>query len=163
MSEASKFSADSKKELYEELNACLYGLLDGESDEIANMANAAALLYQYLPDINWAGFYRYQSGELVLGPFQGRPACIRIPMGKGVCGTAAEKGEIQIVEDVRQFSGHISCDSSSRSEIVLPIHQNNHLTGVLDIDSPEKSRFDRIDAEGLKEFVRRFVQNTKSS
>ena len=163
MSGVSESVADSKKKIYEDLNTCLSGLLDGETDEIAKMANAAALLYQFLPDINWAGFYRYQSGELVLGPFQGQPACIRIPMGKGVCGTAAEKREIQIVEDVRQFSGHISCDSSSRSEIVLPIHQNNHLTGVLDIDSPEKSRFDRIDAEGLEEFVRRFVQNTKSS
>ncbi len=162
MSGASESSADSRKKLYEELNTCLSGLLDGESDEIANMANAAALLYQFLPDINWAGFYRHQSGELVLGPFQGQPACIRIPMGKGVCGIAAEKREIQIVEDVRQFPGHISCDSSSRSEIVLPIQKNNGLMGVLDIDSPEKNRFDRIDAEGLKEFVLRFVQNMEN-
>ena len=154
MSGVSESVADSKKKIYEDLNTCLSGLLDGETDEIAKMANVAALLYQFLPDIDWAGFYRYQSGELVLGPFQGQPACIRIPMGKGVCGTAAEKREI--VEDVRQFSGHISCDSSSRSEIVLPIQEKNCLTGVLDIDSPEKSRFDRIDAEGLKEFIRRF-------
>ena len=153
MFEAPILSAGDKRETYKELNTCLSGLIDGEPDWLANLANAAALLYQLLPDINWAGFYRYRSGELILGPFQGKPACIRIPEGKGVCGTAAATREIQIVEDVGRFPGHIACDTASRSEIVVPIRKDDRLAGVLDIDSPSKCRFDRLDAEGLTEFV----------
>ncbi|HHY83273.1 MAG TPA: GAF domain-containing protein [Clostridiales bacterium] len=153
MFEVPVISADNKSDFYKELNTCLTGLISGESDWLANTANAASLLYQLMPDINWAGFYFYKSGELVLGPFQGKPACVRIPLGRGVCGTAASTGQIQVVEDVEQFPGHIACDAASRSEIVLPIYHMGRLIGVLDIDSPVKGRFDNEDADGLTHFV----------
>lgn len=129
------------------------GLTQGETDLIANMANISALLWMHLDDINWAGFYLLKGEELVLGPFQGKPACIRIPLGKGVCGTAAASGKTQLVEDVHQFAGHIACDAASNSEIVLPIFKNNELIAVLDIDSPKVGRFDQNDALGLQGVV----------
>jgi len=148
-----KIDAGDKGEFYKQLNDYLTGLLDEEGYWLAALSNAAALLYTLLPDINWAGFYLYREGELMLGPFQGKPACTRIALGKGVCGTAAATGQIQLVEDVNLFPGHIVCDPSSRSEIVIPIVKGNRLIGVLDIDSPYKARFDRQDAKGLSEFV----------
>ena len=127
--------------------------LYSERDGIANMANAAALLWEYLPDLNWAGFYRFIAGELVLGPFQGKAACIRIPVGKGVCGTAAATGETQVVADVHAYPGHIACDAASRSELVVPIVRRGTLIGLLDLDSPEPGRFDAEDARGCEALV----------
>ena len=138
---------------YTSLNAQLAALTEGVPYETANLANAAALLWQELPGINWAGFYKMTDGALVLGPFQGKPACILIPVGKGVCGTAVAEDRIQLVPDVHQFPGHIACDSASNSEIVLPIHVKGELWGVLDIDSPHIGRFTEADQEGLSEFV----------
>jgi L-methionine (R)-S-oxide reductase len=135
--------------LYEELGAQLTGLYAGERDGLANTANMAALLYAGLPDLNWAGFYFLRGNELVLGPFQGKVACVRIPMGKGVCGTAAARRETVIVADVHEFPGHIACDAASQSEIVLPLVQGGRLIGVLDLDSPTIARFDERDAAGL--------------
>ncbi|MGK6320953.1 GAF domain-containing protein [Sphingomonas sp. DT-204] len=146
--------AGSKIELYHDLEAALDALTADEPDAIANMANAAALIWQYLPDLNWAGFYRAVDGELVLGPFQGKPACIRIPLGKGVCGTAAATRETQLVEDVHAFPGHIACDAASRSELVVPIVHQGELLGVLDLDSPSPARFDAGDAAGCEALVR---------
>lgn len=143
-------AAGSKAELYRDLHAALDALTAGEPDAIANMANAAALIGQYLPDLNWSGFYRMVGSELVLGPFQGKAACIRIPLGKGVCGTAAETRETQLVEDVHAFPGHIACDFASRSELVVPIVVDGRLIGVLDLDSPKPARFDAEDAEGCE-------------
>jgi GAF domain-containing protein len=143
-----KIEAADKATLYSDTASALQGLVDGEPDGIANMANAAALIWESLPDINWAGFYRNVSGELVLGPFQGRPACIRIPFGQGVCGAAAATLEVQLVEDVHAFPGHIACDSASNSEIVVPIVRDGKLLAVLDIDSPRHSRFDEEDRAG---------------
>lgn len=148
-----------KSEQYKLMNAQLQALICDVPYRIANMANAAALLYNTLEDINWAGFYLMEKGMLVLGPFQGKTACIEICVGKGVCGTAAERDEIMLVEDVHLFPGHIACDSASNSEIVLPIHVNGEIVGVLDIDSPKLARFDEEDKEGLKEFVRIFEMN----
>lgn len=138
---------------YKLLNAQLEALTEGVPFEIANLANAAALLWQSLADINWAGFYKMVEGELVLYPFQGKPACIRIPVGKGVCGTAVAEDRTQLVPDVHQFPGHIACDSASNSEIVVPIHVRGKIWGVLDIDSPFFDRFRESDREGLEEFV----------
>ncbi|HCB75447.1 MAG TPA: hypothetical protein DEP91_04625 [Sphingomonas bacterium] len=143
-------AARSKAELYRDLHAALGALTAGEPDAIANMANAAALIGQYLPDLNWSGFYRMVGGELLLGPFQGKAACIRIPLGKGVCGTAAATRETQLVEDVHAFPGHIACDAASRSELVVPIVVDGRLIGVLDLDSPEPARFDAEDAAGCE-------------
>lgn len=143
-------AAGSKAELYRDLHAALDALTAGEPDAIANMANAAALIGQFLPDLNWSGFYRMVGGELVLGPFQGKAACIRIPLGKGVCGAAAETRETQRVEDVHAFPGHIACDAASRSELVVPIVVEGRLIGVLDLDSPEPARFDAEDAAGCE-------------
>lgn len=143
-------AAGSKAELYRDLHAALDALTAGELDAIANMANAAALIGQYLPDLNWSGFYRMVGGELVLGPFQGKAACIRIPLGKGVCGTAAETRQTQLVEDVHAFPGHIACDAASRSELVVPIVEGGRLIGVLDLDSPSPARFDAEDAAGCE-------------
>jgi L-methionine (R)-S-oxide reductase len=146
------FAADpntSKPQLYAELIKAAEALTDGEPDATANMANVAALLWQFLPDLNWAGFYRMVNGELVLGPFQGKAACIRIPLGKGVCGTAAQTGEVQCVADVHAFPGHIACDADSRSEIVVPIMRDGHVVAVIDLDSPLPARFSEEDAEGL--------------
>ena len=139
----------------------LGALIDGETNLIANLSNASALLNQFLEDVNWVGFYLYEEDQLILGPFQGLPACIRIPLGKGVCGTAAEKREVIRVMDVHQFPGHIACDAASQSEIVLPIIKDDRLIGVLDIDSPSKDRFDQEDEIGLKQFVDVLVQSIK--
>ena len=149
----------SKKEFYEDLNMQLEGLITSVPHLIANLANASALLYEYLEDINWAGFYLMEEGQLVLGPFQGKTACIEIPIGKGVCGTAVAQDALQLVEDVHLFPGHIACDSASNSEIVVPIHKGNEIFGVLDIDSPKFARFTQEDAEGLQEFVRILENN----
>ena len=131
----------------------LAALTQGVPHKIANLANAAALLWQKLPGINWAGFYILEENTLVLGPFQGKPACIEIPVGRGVCGTAVAQDATQLVEDVHAFPGHIACDSASRSEIVIPIHCGGKVWGVLDIDSPQLARFTREDQEGLERFV----------
>ena len=130
-------------------------MTDGEPDAIANMANVAALIWQFLPDLNWAGFYRMVEGELVLGPFQGKPACIRIPLGRGVCGTAAATGETQLVEDVHAFPGHIACDAASASEIVVPVKVGGRVVAVLDLDSPIPARFDIADQNGLEILIER--------
>ncbi|NLO39879.1 MAG: GAF domain-containing protein [Ruminiclostridium sp.] len=142
-----------KKEFYHQINTCLLSMIQDEPDWLAGLANASALLYQLMPEINWAGFYLDKGEELVLGPFQGKPACIRIAFGRGVCGTAAKTGKIQIVDDVNLFPGHIACDSESQSEIVLPVFQHQRLIGVLDIDSPVKARFDQEDTNGLVQFI----------
>ena len=147
-------SASSKAELYHDLHAALDALTADEPDTVANMANAAALIWQYLPDLNWSGFYRLVEGELVLGPFQGKPACIRIAIGAGVCGAAAASRETQLVEDVHAFPGHIACDAASRSELVVPIVHDGALIGVLDLDSPSPARFDADDAAGCEALVR---------
>jgi len=145
-----RIEAADKRTFYADIAAALEGLVAGESDGIANMANAAGLIYETLPDVNWVGFYRNIGGELVLGPFQGRPACIRIPFGTGVCGAAAEKRQVQRVKDVHAFPGHIACDSASNSEIVLPLIRDGELLGVLDLDSPKHGRFDDEDEAGLR-------------
>jgi GAF domain-containing protein len=142
-----------KGALYRDLAASLESVLTGETDALANLANACALLAQALAEINWCGFYLLRGEELVLGPFQGKPACVRIPLGKGVCGTAAARQEPLVVPDVNAFPGHIACDVASRSEIVVPIIENGVLRGVLDVDSPEPARFDEMDRAGLEKFV----------
>jgi L-methionine (R)-S-oxide reductase len=142
---------------YAELARDLGALLQGERDLVANAANTAALIYDALPDLNWVGFYLYKSGELVLGPFQGKPACVRIAIGKGVCGTAAARRETVRVEDVHAFPGHIACDSASNSEIVVPLIRGTELLGVLDLDSPKPARFRNEDARGLEQLARIFV------
>ena len=155
-----KIEAADKPTLYRDLALALEALIGVETDPVANMANAAGLIWESLPDLNWAGFYRNVGGELVLGPFQGRPACIRIPFGTGVCGVAAETRQVQRVADVNAFPGHIACDSASRSEIVLPLVRDGELLGVLDIDSPEPGRFDEEDEAGLRpiaEFLSRVL------
>ena len=138
---------------YELITQQLSALTDGIPYEVANLANASALLWQEMEDINWVGFYKMTEGALVLGPFQGKPACIRIPVGRGVCGTAVAEDKIQLVYNVHDFPGHIACDSASNSEIVLPIHVNGAIWGVLDIDSPSIGRFTEDDKEGLLQFV----------
>lgn len=143
----------SKPESYAELLTQLDGLTAGEPDAIANMANAASLIFNSLPDLNWAGFYRLIDGELVLGPFMGRPACIRIKIGKGVCGTAVAENATQLVPDVHAFPGHIACDSASRSELVVPIRHKGRIIGVLDLDSPSPARFDEDDARGCERLM----------
>jgi L-methionine (R)-S-oxide reductase len=143
----------SKAATYREVNAQLAGLFSGEHNGLANAANMCALLFQMLSEVNWVGFYFLRGGELVLGPFQGKVACVRIAMGRGVCGTAAERREILIVPDVNEFPGHIACDAASRSEIVLPLVQHGRLLGVLDVDSPELARFDSEDRKGLQAAV----------
>lgn len=140
----------SKAELYHDLHAAIDAVTAGEPDGVANMANAASLLWQYLPHLNWAGFYRNVDGELVLGPFMGKAACIRIPFGKGVCGAAAASLETQLVDDVHAFPGHIACDADSRSELVVPIVSDGRLVAVIDLDSPNASRFDAEDAAGIE-------------
>ena len=140
-------------EQYETLSKQLDTLLHGETDVIANLSNASALLNQFLTDVNWVGFYLMKDGQLVLGPFQGLPACFRIPVGRGVCGTAVEKQETILVEDVHAFPGHIACDAASNSEIVIPLCKEGKVVGVLDIDSPLKARFTHEVAQGLEKFV----------
>jgi L-methionine (R)-S-oxide reductase len=151
MSTTSDLTDWSKPQLYQQLAAQLRALTDDETDPVANMANCAALIFHSVPRLNWAGFYLLKGGELVLGPFQGQPACIRIALGSGVCGTAAEAHTTLRVADVTKFKGHIACDSASRSEIVVPmLTADSHLIGVLDVDSPELDRFDAEDEAGLK-------------
>lgn len=139
---------------YSLLNRQLDGLLSGEQDLIANLSNASAFINQFLPNINWVGFYLIKNNALKLGPFQGLPACVDIEIGKGVCGTAVAKKQSQLVEDVNQFPGHIACDANSQSEIVIPIYYNKEIIGVLDIDAPVKSRFNQTDLEGLELLVK---------
>ena len=143
-----KIDAADKAVMYRDLASALRGLVEGEPDVVANMANAAALIWETLPGLNWAGFYRNVGDELVLGPFQGRPACIRIKFGKGVCGTAAATRQVQRVDDVHAFPGHIACDSASNSELVVPIIGDGKLIAVLDLDSPTRARFDAEDEAG---------------
>src|SRR5271170_5566374 len=143
----------SKPEVYRELRSQLTALLAGERDALANFANMSALLYEALPDLNWAGFYFLRGPELVLGPFQGKVACVRIALGRGVCGAAAARRETVVVPDVHAFPGHIACDTASRSEIVIPLIQRGRVLGVLDLDSPLVGRFDEDDAAGLKSVV----------
>ena len=145
--------ANSKTELYKNLAEQLSSLLEGENDFIANAANFSSLIYHSLPDLNWAGFYVVRDRELVLGPFQGKPACVRIEIGKGVCGTAAKLAQTVVVENVHTFPGHIACDSESNSEIVVPLTKDGRLLGVLDLDSPLIGRFDEDDARGLNDLV----------
>jgi GAF domain-containing protein len=143
-----------KPALYDALARSLESLLEGETDALANLANASGLLAEALERINWCGFYLMRGGELVLGPFQGKPACVRIAVGKGVCGTAAQRHETVVVPDVNAFPGHIACDAASRSEIVVPILTAGALRGVVDVDSPDPGRFDDEDRQGLERFVR---------
>lgn len=152
-----------KPEAYRALHAQLQAVLTGERDGLANTANMAALLYQALPGLNWAGFYFLRDGGLVLGPFQGKVACIRIALGKGVCGTAAQRREALVVPDVEKFPGHIACDHASRSEIVLPLVQAGRLLGVLDLDSPQLARFDAGDAAGLQVAVQMLLDGSDLS
>jgi L-methionine (R)-S-oxide reductase len=144
---------------YADLERDLRALLSGEQDLVANAANTAALIYDAVPRLNWAGFYLYKSGELVLGPFQGKPACVRIAIGKGVCGAAAQRRATVLVEDVHAFPGHIACDSASNSEVVIPLLRRGELLGVLDLDSPEHARFTPADARGLERLARVFVDS----
>ena len=144
-----KIAAADTDTMYRDLAAALEGLVSGEPDPIANMANASALIFETLPDVNWVGFYRNVGGELVVGPFQGRPACIRIALGEGVCGAAAASRQVQRVDDVHAFPGHIACDSASNSEIVVPLIRDGELLGVLDIDSPVRGRFTPEDQAGV--------------
>ena len=150
----------SKTELYDQLAAQLSSLLAGERDLIANTANFSSLIFQSLPDLNWAGFYFAKDGELVLGPFQGKPACVRIKLGQGVCGAGAAKCETVIVPNVHEFPGHIACDSASNSEIVVPLLKDSRLIGVLDLDSPLIGRFDSVDAEGLEELTKILIDGS---
>lgn len=145
-----------KSAIYDLLLQQGQALIEHESDLIANMANLSALLFNSLPDLNWAGFYIMRNNELVLGPFQGQVACVRIPVGKGVCGTAVASGKVQLVKDVHEFPGHIACDAASNSEIVLPVRQNGDIIAVLDIDSPLLARFDEHDQHGLQQLVAMF-------
>lgn len=147
----------SKPEQYAQLLAQTQALLHGERDRIANAANLSALIYHALPDLNWAGFYFFDGNELVVGPFQGLPACVRIPLNKGVCGAAASTRQTQRVEDVNAFPGHIACDSASRSELVVPLYQGDTLLGVLDLDSPIPARFDADDQAGLEAIAHAFL------
>jgi len=148
---------------YARLRAELAALLDGEHDLIANAANTAALLFGALPEVNWTGFYFLRGAELLVGPFQGKPACVRIALGRGVCGTAALERRTLVVPDVHAFAGHIACDTASRSEIVVPLIRGGELLGVLDIDSPRLQRFDAADARGLEEIARVFVASTTAA
>ncbi|HET9469774.1 MAG TPA: GAF domain-containing protein [Usitatibacter sp.] len=147
--------------LYEEVLGLARALFEGERDATANAANLAALLFHSLPDLNWAGFYWLKGGELVLGPFQGKPACVRIALGKGVCGTAAREARSIVVPDVNAFPGHIACDTASRSEVVVPVLRRERVIGVLDLDSPRLARFTDEDARGLEALVRAFADATE--
>jgi L-methionine (R)-S-oxide reductase len=157
---ALRSAANTPAERYQELAGHARALLQGERDQTANAANLASLIFHTLPDLNWAGFYWLKGRELVLGPFQGKPACVRIAMGRGVCGTAARERHTILVPDVNAFPGHIACDAASASEVVLPIVKGTRLIGVLDLDSPKPARFQEIDARGLEEVVRIFLDAT---
>ncbi len=158
--QSAKSETVSKAELYANLQSQLHSLLEGERDFIANAANFSSLLYHSLPDLNWAGLYLRKGDELVLGPFQGQPARVRIAMGKGVCGTAAEQRQTILIDNVHEFPGHIACDSASNSEIVIPLIDHGRLIGVLDLDSPSFARFDDEDARGLNELAEILVQGS---
>ena len=158
MSFATPLLTGSRHEQYDQLADQARGLLAGESDRTANAANLAALVYHSLPDLNWVGFYFHDGHELVVGPFQGLPACVRIPLGKGVCGTAASTRQTQRVADVEAFPGHIACDAASRSELVIPLVHGDTLVGVLDLDSPLVDRFDELDQRGLEAIARVFLE-----
>ncbi|WP_414475826.1 GAF domain-containing protein [Microvirga sp. M2] len=151
-------SSASKRDLYASLAQQLAALLEGEPDAIANAANMSALIYQLLPDLNWSGFYFMRGPELVLGPFQGKVACVRIAVGRGVCGTAVERRASVVVPDVDAFPGHIACDGASRSELVVPLIKNGQVFGVLDLDSPHPNRFDEEDREGCERLVRIYLE-----
>jgi len=151
----------SKSEQYAQLLAQARSLLQGERDRIANAANLSALVYHALPALNWVGFYFHDGRELVVGPFQGLPACVRIPLGRGVCGTAAVSGRTQRVDDVDAFPGHIACDSASRSELVVPLFDGPQLIGVFDLDSPDPARFDAEDASGLEAIAAAYVESIR--
>ena len=157
--QTSTASSHAKNELYASLAEQLRSLLEGERDFIANAANFSSLLYHSLPDLNWAGFYLNEGHELVLGPFQGKPACVRIAIGQGVCGTAAKQRQTILVDNVHEFPGHIACDSASNSEIVVPLIKNQRLIGVLDLDSPLPGRFDDEDAKGLNDLAKIFIES----
>lgn len=150
-----------KRAGYERLASQLHGLLAGESDPIANAANTAALIFDALPEVSWAGFYFLRGDELIVGPFQGKPACVRIALGRGVCGTAAAKRATLIVPDVSAFPGHIACDAASQSEVVVPLIAADRLAGVLDLDSARLARFDEVDARGLERLAELFVQASR--
>jgi GAF domain-containing protein len=157
MFQPAALDTSSKPTFYADLASSLTGLLGDERDWVANAANTAALIYTSLPDLNWAGFYMLKGGELVLGPFQGLPACIRIAIGRGVCGTAAATRTTQLVTDVHAFPGHIACDAASQSELVVPLLKDGRLIGVLDLDSPSLARFDADDAAGIEQLAAIFV------
>ena len=158
MFQAATISASDKPDFYRELVQQLEGLLHGERDAIANAANLSALLYDAMPRLNWAGFYLMRGGELVLGPFQGKPACVRIPVGRGVCGTAVARRESILVEDVHAFPGHIACDAASRSELVVPLIRDGEVIGVIDLDSPEPGRFDADDRAGIEAIASLYLE-----
>jgi L-methionine (R)-S-oxide reductase len=155
--------AEKKAERYLRLQRDLGLLLEGESDAIANAANTSALIFERLPELNWAGFYFRQGEELVLGPFQGRTACVRIALGRGVCGASAAEGRSLVVENVHQFDGHIACDTASNSECVVPVIVDDRVLGVLDLDSPHLGRFDEVDREGLESIVETFLAHSDVS
>ncbi|HTO29777.1 MAG TPA: GAF domain-containing protein [Pararhizobium sp.] len=158
MFEAAAISGTDKPAFYRELGTQLQALLSGEGDPIANAANTSALIFQMLPDLNWAGFYFLHSeDELLLGPFQGKPACVRIAVGRGVCGAAVAKGESVLVEDVHAFPGHIACDAASRSELVVPLLRDGRVFGVIDLDSPLPGRFDKDDRDGIEALAATYV------
>lgn len=161
MKQIKKINTEDPKEFYDYVNLNLKGLVTEETDWLANLSNASGLLYLLMDQINWAGFYLYKEDELILGPFQGKPACTRIEIGSGVCGTAANSFETQVVEDVNAFPGHIACDADSQSEIVIPMIREGKLLGVLDIDSPVKKRFNEVDRKYLEQFVEILLNNTK--
>lgn len=161
MFEAAPIAADSKAALYAELAKQARALLDGEHDRIANAANLSALAYQALPDLNWVGFYLFDGTELVLGPFQGKPACVRIPLNRGVCGAVASQRQTQLVPDVHAFPGHIACDAASRSEIVVPLVHQGELIGVWDVDSPVPDRFDEDDRQGMEALCAIFLASLR--
>ena len=159
---ATALKSDDKTEQYRELAEQARGLLHGEKDRTANAANFAALVYHALDGLNWAGFYFFDGSELVVGPFQGKPACVRIALGKGVCGTAAATRQTQVVRDVEEFPGHIACDAASRSEIVVPLVIDGNLLGVFDVDSPELARFDEDDRVGMERLAAIFLQSLRA-
>ncbi len=159
--ELKKVQADSKAELYADLLSQAKGLLHDEHDRVANSANFAALLYHSLPDVNWVGFYFMKDGELLVGPFQGKPACVHIALGKGVCGTAAQTRKTQLVPDVNAFPGHIFCDGDSRSELVVPLIHQGEVLGVLDLDSPKLARFDAEDQQGVEALAKIFLESLR--
>jgi GAF domain-containing protein len=160
MFEARAVQGLAKPQVYRELHDRLIGLLDGESDPIANAANMSALMFQLLPDLNWSGFYFLRGGELVLGPFQGKPACVRIAVGRGVCGTAVARRQTVLVDDVLAFPGHIACDADSRSELVVPLLRDQAVVGVIDLDSPVPGRFDIDDRAGIERVAELYVRRS---